>query len=102
MTDRGNTGRLSIVEPVEGASMWALTGSTQVFGVLGYPVGHSLSPAMHNAALRALGLDAVYVPFTVRPEDLPQALRGLAALWASRLIAKLPDRIRLHLHHPCS
>lgn len=92
MTDRGNTGRMSVVEPVEGASMWALTGSTQVFGVLGYPVGHSLSPAMHNAALRALGLDAVYVPFTVRPEDLPQALRGLAALNVRGVNVTIPHK----------
>ncbi len=38
---------------------------TRIFGVIGNPVGHSLSPLIHNAAFAALGLDAVYVPFRV-------------------------------------
>ncbi len=41
--------------------------STRVYGVLGWPVGHSRSPHIHNAALRAAGIDAVYVPLPVRP-----------------------------------
>ncbi|MGE3844081.1 MAG: type I 3-dehydroquinate dehydratase, partial [Vicinamibacterales bacterium] len=40
-----------------------ITAATAVFGVVGRPVAHSISPAMHNAALAALGLDAVYLPF---------------------------------------
>ncbi len=39
-----------------------VTGHTAVYGLVGQPVDHSLSPAMHNAAFRAAGLDAVYVP----------------------------------------
>lgn len=42
---------------------------TAVFGVLGRPVAHSVSPAMHNAAFRALGLDAVYVPLAADTFD---------------------------------
>ena len=57
-----------------------ITGRTQLIGLLGWPVAHSVSPAMHNAAAAALGLDWVYVPLPVRPEGLPSALGGLAAL----------------------
>jgi shikimate dehydrogenase len=55
-------------------------GTTRVVGLIGWPVAHSLSPAMHNAAARALGLDLVYVPLPVAPEALGAAVRGLAAL----------------------
>src|SRR4029450_11262489 len=53
-------------------------GSTRSVGVLGWPVEHSLSPAIHNAAFVALGLDWVYVPLPVAPEELPAAPRGFA------------------------
>ena len=57
-----------------------LTGSTRLVGVLGDPIAHSRSPAMHNAAFAALGLDWCYVPLHVVPERLEAALRGLIAL----------------------
>ncbi len=60
--------------------MRELSGSTKLVGLLGWPIAHSLSPAMHNAAAEDLGLDLVYVPLPVRPDELSQAVRGLAAL----------------------
>jgi len=54
-------------------------GATRVAAVLGWPVGHSLSPAIHNAAFHATDLDAVYVALPVRPGDVPSAVEGLAA-----------------------
>jgi shikimate dehydrogenase len=51
-----------------------------VVGIIGYPVGHSLSPAIHNAAFAALGLDWVYVPLPVLPDDVGAAVQGLRAL----------------------
>ena len=50
----------------------------QVFGLLGNPVAHSLSPAMHRAAFQAMGLEAEYVAFQV--VDLPSAIAGLRGL----------------------
>jgi 3-dehydroquinate dehydratase/shikimate dehydrogenase len=48
-----------------------VTASTRVFGVVGRPIGHSVSPAMHNAAFDATGVDGVYIPMAARdPADL--------------------------------
>ncbi len=58
----------------------SITGKTSLVGLIGWPVTHSLSPRMHNAAFAELGLDWAYVPLSVRPGDVEQALKGLAAL----------------------
>lgn len=58
----------------------AITGATRLVGVIGWPVDHSLSPRMHNAAYAALGLDWAYVPLPAPPERLGDAVRGLVAL----------------------
>ena len=50
---------------------------TRIFGVIGHPIEHSLSPAMHAAAFRALQLDAFYAPFDVPPTRLAALLDGL-------------------------
>ena len=55
-----------------------ITGSTRVFAILGNPVAHSLSPVMHNAAFRALGIPAAYVPIPSTPEDLAPLIQALA------------------------
>ena len=60
--------------------MTCITGKTKIIGVWGHPVGHSRSPAMHNAALRKLGLNWVYVPFDVSPDQIPEAIAGIKAL----------------------
>jgi shikimate dehydrogenase len=57
-----------------------IAGSTRLTGIIGWPVTHSLSPAMHNAAFAALGLDMAYVPLPVVPPGLEAAVRGLRAL----------------------
>lgn len=56
-----------------------ISAKTRVFALIGDPVAHSLSPAMHNAAFRALGLDAVYVALRVSAESLSQVLAMQAA-----------------------
>lgn len=55
-----------------------ISGKTRVLGILGSPVTHSLSPAMHNAAFRVLGLDAIYVAFPCEPADVPRLMHWLA------------------------
>ncbi|WP_417913477.1 shikimate dehydrogenase [Candidatus Electronema sp. TJ] len=55
-----------------------INGSTELFGIIGNPVRHSLSPAMHNAAFASLGMNRVYVPMPVN--DVAQAMSGLRSL----------------------
>ena len=56
-----------------------ISGTTRVVGILGWPVEHSLSPRMQNAAFAARGLDWAYIPLPTPPERLADAVRGLAA-----------------------
>lgn len=65
---------------------------TQVVGVLGYPVRHSLSPTMHNAAFEALGLNWVYLAFEVPPERLAEAIAGMRALGIRGLNLTIPHK----------
>src|SRR6204780_3109644 len=67
-------------------------GNAQIFGIMGCPVEHSLSPIMHNAAFEALGIHAVYVPFLVKPEDLGKAALALRALGISGVNVTLPHK----------
>jgi shikimate dehydrogenase len=69
-----------------------ITGRTCVVGVIGWPVAHSLSPAMHNAAFAALGLPWVYVPFAVPPGGVATALAGLRALGLRGVNVTIPHK----------
>lgn len=60
--------------------MQPITGKTQLLGVIGDPVSHSLSPVMHNAAIADLGLDYVYLPLPVSPQDIESALKGFQSI----------------------
>lgn len=64
----------------------------RTFGILGHPIAHSRSPAMHAAAHRETGLDAEYVPFDVRPEDLAEAVSGLRRLGVAGLNVTVPHK----------
>lgn len=76
-------------EPAAGP---AIDGHTRVAGILGWPVEHSLSPAMHNAAFRALGLNWAYVAFPLRPERVVEGVRGLAAAGCAGLNVTIPHK----------
>jgi shikimate dehydrogenase len=65
-----------------------IDGQTKIFGILGRPVAHSLSPVMHNAAFRHLGINAVYVAFPVT--GLAQAVAGLRGLGIGGVSVTIP------------
>lgn len=55
-------------------------GKTQLVGVIGHPVSHSLSPIMHNAVLANMGINAVYIPIPCEPDQLGNCIAGLRAM----------------------
>lgn len=57
-----------------------LDGRTVTVGTLGYPVFHTISPEFQGAAYESLGIDMVYLPFNVKPENIGDAVRGIRAL----------------------
>ncbi|MCS7149418.1 MAG: shikimate dehydrogenase [Caldimicrobium sp.] len=72
----------------------------RVFGIIGDPVSHSLSPVMHNEAFRSLGFKAVYGAFWVRREELSQAVEALKVLKIQGLSVTIPhkEEIMKYLH----
>ena len=60
--------------------MTTITGHTKLYGLLGWPVGHTASPAMQNAAFAALQIDAAYVPLAVEPAKIGNAINSLITL----------------------
>lgn len=65
---------------------------TEVFGVIGDPIGHSLSPVVHNAAFRERAMNRVYVPFRVTKEHLPGFLEDAHALGICGLSVTIPHK----------
>jgi shikimate dehydrogenase len=69
-----------------------LSGRTRLAGIMGWPVAHSLSPRLHGHWLRRYGIDAAYVPLSVPPEQLPQALSALPALGFAGVNLTIPHK----------
>jgi shikimate dehydrogenase len=68
---------------------------TRLFGIIGHPIGHSLSPAMHNAAFKALRLDACYVPCEVPAAQLRPMLEALVLAGVEGLNVTVPLKERV-------
>jgi shikimate dehydrogenase len=73
-------------------SVLQITGTTQLLGVIGDPVNHSLSPVMHNAALAEMGADYAYVAFPIRAEQLEVAVAGFAAIGLQGFNVTIPHK----------
>jgi shikimate dehydrogenase len=68
-------------------------GRTQLVGLIGWPIEHSLSPTMHNAAFQSLGLNWKYVPLPVAPRYVAFAVRGLSALGFRGANVTIPHKL---------
>src|SRR5205085_8839331 len=85
--------------PVSGGrSLLAVSGGTRVAAVIGDPVGHSLSPAILNAAFAATGVDAVFVALPVRSGDLGAAVAGIRALDLLGVSVTMPHKAAVLEH----
>jgi shikimate dehydrogenase len=71
----------------------AIGGTTRVAGVIGWPVSHSQSPVLHNAWLQAASIDAVYLPFPVKPDGLAAFIAGMRTTGCIGLNVTLPHKI---------
>lgn len=69
-----------------------ISGKTKVCGIIGDPVEHTLSPAMHNAAFNDLKLDFVYVAFKVKTSELENAMSGVRTLGIHGLNVTMPHK----------
>ena len=72
--------------------MGLLTGAAKVAGIMGWPVSHSRSPAIHGHWLARYGINGAYIPFSVRPEDGYDAIRMLPRLGFSGANITLPHK----------
>lgn len=70
----------------------SLDGRTRVYGVVGHPVAHSLSPAMHNAAFSELEVNAIYVAFPSTPEQVSRMIEGVRAMNVSGVNVTVPHK----------
>ncbi|MEG3439268.1 shikimate dehydrogenase [Pannus brasiliensis CCIBt3594] len=75
--------------------MVAINGKTKLLGVIGSPIEHSRSPAMHNAAIAELGENYVYLPFPIAPESLQTAIEGFAAIDVRGFSVTIPHKLAI-------
>ncbi len=74
---------------------WNLTAKTQLLAVIGDPIGHSMSPKMHNAALRNQGLDYIYMAFRVDRGHLSKAVSGFRSLGIRGINVTIPHKVEI-------
>lgn len=72
--------------------MMVISGKTRVCGVIGDPIEHTLSPAIHNAAFDHLKLDFIFLAFRVKAADLENAVRGMRGLGIHGLNVTMPHK----------
>jgi 3-dehydroquinate dehydratase/shikimate dehydrogenase len=85
-------GQLSYQQMISIYNYEQISPDTAIYGVIGDPIGHSLSPMIHNVAFRQQGIDAVYIPFRVPREHLSQFLDDAPAMGIRGLSVTIPHK----------
>ena len=75
-----------------------IDGKTKILGVIGDPIEHTFSPAMHNAGLDALKLNYIYLPFHVKPDRLKECIEGAKAMGIQGLNVTIPHKTNVMKH----
>ena len=70
----------------------SISGSTEIYGLIGDPVEHSFSPPMMNAAFSSMNLDARYLAFQVKAEEVSEAIAGIRALNVAGVNITVPHK----------
>ena len=74
----------------------SVTGNARVAGVIGWPIGHSRSPRLHNYWLARYDIDGAYVPLAIKPQDIEAALRALPKLGFAGANVTVPHKEAAH------
>lgn len=74
---------------------FAITGHTQLVGLVGSPVAHSMSPAMHTASFARMGVDAVYLAFDVVPDQLSEVVKNFASIGVAGYNVTMPCKTHI-------
>jgi len=72
-----------------------ISGTTKICGVIGDPIAHTMSPVMHNAVFKEMGMDYVYVAFQVKKEGLGEAIQGMRGLNIRGLNVTIPHKVAI-------
>ena len=70
----------------------SISGATEIYGLIGDPVEHSYSPLMMNAAFSYMNLDARYLAFRVKTEEVSEAIQGIRALNVAGVNVTVPHK----------
>lgn len=76
----------------------SISGKTQVVGLIGHPISHTFSPAMHNAAFAQMGLNFVYVPLPVQSQNIAAAVNGIRGLSLAGVNVTMPHKSSVMAH----
>ena len=72
-----------------------ISGKTIVCGIIGGPIEHTMSPVMHNAAFKVMGLDYIYIPFKVKSMELRKAVEGIRGLNIRGMNVTVPHKVSI-------
>ncbi len=72
-----------------------INAKTKIVGLFGYPIHHSFSPIFHNAAFAGLELDFIYLPFSVKPADLKEAVQAIKSLNITGINVTIPHKEKI-------